>query len=135
MKTHVTRVQGFSLIELMIVVVIVGILAALAYPSYTSYVVRSNRADAQQALMRMALQAERHFTQRNSYEGLGVFVGSLIDEAERPGVYTFEVEDDALEYSITAAPVAGKSNADDGDLEIRSDGTKTRDGDKSWSDR
>lgn len=46
--------QGFSLIELMMVIAIVGILASIAYPLYTNSVVKSNRAAAQSYLMELA---------------------------------------------------------------------------------
>lgn len=59
--------QGFSLIELMIVVVIVAILAAVAIPSYRSYMVRSHRVDATRALTDLAARQERFLYSNNAY--------------------------------------------------------------------
>lgn len=51
--------NGFTLIELMIVVAVAGILAAVAYPSYTEYVRKSRRSDAMTAISRVQQAQER----------------------------------------------------------------------------
>jgi len=61
--------NGFTLIELMIVVVIVGLLAAVAYPSYQNSLIKARRSDAQGALQGLAQAMERNYTTNGTYAG------------------------------------------------------------------
>lgn len=54
--------QGFTLIELMVVVVIASILLAVAVPSYTNYVRQARRTDARTAVLDLAGREERYFS-------------------------------------------------------------------------
>lgn len=56
--------QGFTLIELMIVLVIVGVLLAIAVPSYSTYKLKANRSDAF-TMLNEIMQAQERFAVDN----------------------------------------------------------------------
>nr|WP_314899495.1 type IV pilin protein [uncultured Deefgea sp.] len=63
-----TRSQnGFTLIEMMIVVAIIGILAAIAIPSYQDYVRKSRRTDATVAISKIQQAQEKWRANNTSY--------------------------------------------------------------------
>jgi type IV pilus assembly protein PilE len=63
-----TLKSGFSLLELMIVLIIVSILAAISYPLYQQHVLKTRRALAKVALLRLATSLERYYLSNNSYK-------------------------------------------------------------------
>lgn len=75
------RQQGFTLIELVVVVLIIAILSAVAIPSYRRYVVRSHRTDAQRALTEVAARQERYLYSNNAYATSLPAIGSSSDMA------------------------------------------------------
>src|ERR1700733_7436023 len=68
--------QGFTLIELMIVVVVIAILAAIALPSYNQYVQRTRRSEGQSALMNAQQAEEKFFFRCNRYGGMQEIYGT-----------------------------------------------------------
>lgn len=96
------RPQGFTLIELMIVVVIVGILAAIAYPSYLEQVRKTRRAECTGVLLQNANAMERHFTLNNSYAGAPAPVQCPADGGRQSYVVTSEVT--ASTWALRATP-------------------------------
>lgn len=65
--SELDKEDGFSLIELLIVLAIMGILVAVAIPAYTESIQRSNRAEAKSELVQVAAEQERFFSSTNSY--------------------------------------------------------------------
>ena len=61
--------QGFTLIEMMIVVAIIAILAAVALPAYSDYVKRSRITQATSGLSTMKLKLEQYFQDNRRYDG------------------------------------------------------------------
>ncbi len=62
--------NGFTLIEVMIVVAIVGILAMIALPSYQDYITRSRLPEAHGGLAIGRVQAEQWFQDQRTYAGM-----------------------------------------------------------------
>ena len=65
MKTR----NGFTLVELLVVVAVIGILAAISYPSYTSYVIRGKLAEGTSALSDGRVKIEQFFQDNRTYVG------------------------------------------------------------------
>jgi type IV pilus assembly protein PilE len=64
--------QGFTLIEVMVVVAIVAILATVAYPSYQDYVTRGQITEGTSTLADMRVRMEQFFQDNRTYVGAPV---------------------------------------------------------------
>ena len=125
--------NGFTLIELMIVVAIIGVLSAIAYPSYQSYMKKSARADAKVGLSKLADKQERFYLQNNTYTTVFTSAGLNTSSVSEEGYYDFTISSDDLVsgFVLTATAVAGKSQANDTGctvMTLSSTGVKTPNG-------
>jgi type IV pilus assembly protein PilE len=66
--------NGFTLIEVMIVVAIVTILAAVAIPSYRDYILRGQLVDGTTILSTVRADMERYYQDNRRYTNVGAFV-------------------------------------------------------------
>lgn len=130
--TRTPRNRGFTLIELMITVAIVGILAAVAYPSYRNYVVRSNRSAAEGFMVSVGQREEQYLLDVRQYAVITSNADfstllSMSVPAEVSKFYAVTVANvggNARTYLITAAPIAGTMQANDGNLTLDNLGNK-----------
>jgi type IV pilus assembly protein PilE len=61
--------EGFTLIELMIVLVVIAILASIAVPSYSDYVIRGKLVEGTSALSDGRVKMEQFFQDNRTYVG------------------------------------------------------------------
>jgi len=59
--------EGFTIIELLLVVAIVGVLATIALPAYTDYVLRSKLTEAMTELAGMRVKLEQYYQDNRDY--------------------------------------------------------------------
>lgn len=109
------RLQGFTLVEVMIVVALLGILTAIALPSYNSYVQKSRRSDARAALMDAANRQQQFILNRSTFTTNMQDLGYATDPARSPdGFYTIDAAQCAGGvaltrcYVLTATPVGSQ---------------------------
>ncbi|MHB1145472.1 MAG: type IV pilin protein [Thiobacillus sp.] len=124
------RQNGFTLLELMIVVVVIGILATIAMPAYQEYVKRGHRAAAQSEMMDIANRQQQFFLANRSYATtLGALSYSLPAEVGVRYDAGIEADNEATPPSFTINFSAKGAQVSDGDLMLNSEGVKERDGD------
>lgn len=110
------QTQGFTLVELMIVVAIIGILAAIAYPSYNHYIERGHLTDAYAELVDInnAIKTERVRTpgSLSSQAGLESRVSGLFKKPDLTARYDITVdmpdESSSTRYNLVVTPKAGR---------------------------
>jgi len=113
--------NGFTLIELMITIAIIGILAAIAYPSYLDSVRKTDRANAQAAVLETVSFMERFFTENNTYAGA---VPAITSDK-----YTISLTaQSASTYTVQALPSGSQTSDICGTMTINQTGAKTTTG-------
>ena len=125
--------QGFTLMELMIVVAIIGFLAAFAYPSYQEQMRKTRRADCSGALAAFGSAMERYYTVNNTYVGAGagtpptaptVFPTTCpIDGGTATYNLTIQAAN-ASTFEVRAAPIGVQANDKCGTLTLTNTGRK-----------
>ena len=128
------RPQGFSLLELMIVVAIVAILAAIAFASYQEQVVKSRRAAGATCLQERAQFMERFYTTNLTYVG----APAPACDAEVSPHYTVSFVDapTARAFVLQAVPQGGQATRDTScrTLTINQQGVRTESGSGTEAD-
>lgn len=130
--------DGFTLIEMMIVVAIIGILAAIAYPSYQRYVIKTKRTDMMSEMQNIASQIESRKLAQGSYSAISASVKTEFGtEYPRQGTALYDITIDPItltpsdntltnKWIITAIPKNGSQMVSDGNLSLNYQGFKCR---------
>jgi type IV pilus assembly protein PilE len=127
-----SKSQGFTLIEMLIVVVIIALLAAFAMTNYQSYVIRSKRVAATGCLTTGAQYMERFYTVNMRYDQSRAGAAPVLPIAECSNdladAYTISLTSrTATAYTISATPIGNQAAKDTecGTLAMNSLGQKS----------
>jgi type IV pilus assembly protein PilE len=102
--TLMNRAEGFSLIELMIVVAIVAILAAIGVPQYSDYLLRSKLTEAAADLGQQRVRMEQWFQDNRGYPATGTAPCATVNNKH----FTITCVSTATTYTLTATGVTGQ---------------------------
>jgi type IV pilus assembly protein PilE len=112
------RMDGFTLVELMITVVVLAIIVAIALPSYNAQTQKARRTDARNALLDLAGREERFLSTANAYSQLPSdfgYGGAGWPQNVTPNSYyqvtvTAPAGANPPAFTITATPIGVQAN-------------------------
>jgi type IV pilus assembly protein PilE len=132
------RSQGFTLIEMMIVVAIVAILAAVVVPSYQSYVVKARRTEAKSALTQAAQSLERFATENaaSGYSTATLGPTGVFPNRSESGYYALSISGQSVSGFTLQATPQGAQAGDAGCANFILDqrGARSVSGSKTWQE-
>jgi type IV pilus assembly protein PilE len=129
------RINGFSLVELLVVVAILGIVTSIAYPSYVDNVVKSNRSEALREVLRIANLQEQYYVDSRKYTALMTDLGLSADPfITESGYYSIDATVSDATFVVTASALGTQATRDSActTLQINEVGQKTATSTDCW---
>jgi type IV pilus assembly protein PilA len=119
LPTFTNSTEGFTLVELLVVVIIIGILAAIGLPSYLNLTSSAKQSEARQT-MAAILRAQNLWIDRyssldypTSFDqlALGIVKGSTLEDKTSSSVYEYKIGNGIDSMSSEAQPKSPKLKA------------------------
>lgn len=97
--------EGFTLVEMLVVIIIIGILSAIALPSFLNQANKARESEAASYVGAMNRAQQAHYVEQAQF---GSNLEALDLGISNTGNYTYEVEVDPLESAVSLAKPAGQ---------------------------
>lgn len=141
---NTNKVQGFSLLELMVVVAIIAISIAIVRPLYKQYTVKAKRTDVETAMVEIARKLEAYKLVNNDYGATNPTSGYASNPLTNPAIFGYSspntqpvypqsgvvnynltiTASPTTSWTITATPRSGTTQAGDGPVLLNEQGWK-----------